>query len=277
MPPSGIQQDRQVAWDDQGATAELMYRVRDAADEDEARGAADIPTTYPGRPNSVLRRITVRPVREGGLTSSWDVTAEYRDTTWRIDDSEPEENTYRVDTSTPRTIVPVWRIGTSAAPLILPATPAKITNPDTTDIKGLHVDVGGEPIDDFRRNWEVTISWEVNGLIANLPALNAARYKRNNAAFTIRGNTFAEGTLLLLDARISEQDDVTRISITFAADEYYHLQQVPERNDEGEVILVNSNAGEADPYTVGRASNVYWYQPFPGTANFAALGIPGTS
>ena len=58
------------------------------------------------------------------------------------------------------------------------------------------------------------------------------------------------------------RDGVNEIEYTLAWDKWYHLRQVPERDDDGNPVV----DGTADP-----TINVYFKQPFEDTTNFSFL------
>ena len=176
--------------------------------------------------------------------------------------------------------VDVWRTNT----LVPPLTGGTIANPGDNDIGGSKVDSAGEPISTFVNVARVTVRNVISGRpgsagkpIIPLTYIN----QRNSAAFSIGPYSFPQDTLLFTGCNISRVGPSTyEIVYSFSYDAKYHLRQIAKRNaDTGQIEcskVSDTCLGSFTAVSTGetaRARCVYWRQPFPGTANFSALGM----
>lgn len=170
---------------------------------------------------------TIQPQEPGYVEFSVDFSSEFRDT-------------YRAN--------PV----TGSAPL---------GQPNNNDVGGVPIDSAGEPVSGLVDFATVTIGETVlaSTIQSRLVTIASLTGKRNNGVF----QGFAAGTLVYQGAS-ANRIAVDKYSVThrFSYDERFHMQQMPERDQNREVICIRDNA------SILRAKTVRWVQPFPALANF---------
>jgi hypothetical protein len=136
-------------------------------------------------------------------------------------------------------------------------------NPNANDIGGTQVDAAGSPISRLQRMSELLITEVVAG--STFPdrslKIRAARGKRNTSVF--QGAPIGQ---VLYQGATATRIAVNKFQIQhrFAQDEFYHLVQVPAKNQEGEVVKAVVN-------NLWRAKDVYFVQPFPDGYDFNLL------
>lgn len=148
------------------------------------------------------------------------------------------------------TIIDIWKSN--------PTIPANKDNPPDVDIGGTLVSTGGLPVSMALNTAEVHIREKSSGMFSGGTfMLNVG--KRNDIVW----QGFDAGSLLFTGMNVNHtRDGVNDIEYMLAWDKWYHLRQVPERDDDGNPIVDSS--GE-DPL------NVYFRQPFPNTTSFSFL------
>lgn len=169
----------------------------------------------------------LQPIEEGYTEISIDYRAEFRD---------------------------IYRTG--------PNVPAN-GNPNDQDIGGTPIDAGGSPISKIQRQSELMITEVVS--FSSFPArsllIRAARGCRNSTVF--QGAPLGQ---VLYQGASASRIAINKMQIVhrFAQDEFFHLIQSPEKNQEGEPkkVLINS---------VWRAEKVRFVQPFPNGYDFNTL------
>jgi hypothetical protein len=135
--------------------------------------------------------------------------------------------------------------------------------PNNNDINGTPIDAAGVPRSVLVHLSTIDITETVAS--ATVPersvTVRAARGTRNSASFY----GAPKGQVLYMGAQARRISlDKYQISHRFAQDEYYHLIQVAQRNQEGEPNLERING-------ILRAKPVMWIQPFPDFTDFNAI------
>jgi hypothetical protein len=170
---------------------------------------------------------TVQPQEPGYVEFSVDFSSEFRDT-------------YRANPS----------IGS-----------APLGQPNNNDIGGSPIDSAGEAVSGLIDFATITIGETVlaSTIQSRLFTIATLTGRRNNGVF----QGFAAGTLVYQGAS-ANRIAVDKYSVThrFAYDERFHMQQMPERDQNREVVCIRDNAN------ILRAKTVRWVQPFPSLANF---------
>ena len=137
--------------------------------------------------------------------------------------------------------------------------PSSKAEPAREDIGGTLVSEGGYPISLALPIAEIAINQQRSGFF------NAGTYltkvgKRNSGSW--RG--FSAGSVLFTGVDVTQDTfGVNEITFQLAFDKYFHLRQVPERDEDGNPKLDLS----ADPPTM----NVFFKQPFKETVDFGFL------
>lgn len=135
-----------------------------------------------------------------------------------------------------------------------------------TDIKGRKLDAGGEPVSWLYQR----ISFEITNTLGYVPDRGIRvqmQGRRNDATFL----GFPTGTLLFADSTVDRvADKIFRCTWRFVGDQYMHMRQQPQLDDEGSPVLIGEGT---DPDIVHRARMVYWVQPHPILDDFDLLGI----
>lgn len=131
----------------------------------------------------------------------------------------------------------------------LPIAPDDGTPTDREDIRGIPIDLAGNPISVARNRMDLTLTETV--AVPAFATYRGLRFTRNSAEF----KGVAVGKLLYLGAQVRRTGiSVYQVQHTFAEDDYYHLVQQPVVDQDGDPVLGDS--GE-------NAKTVYWIQPFP--------------
>ena len=154
-------------------------------------------------------------------------------------------------------IKPVYRVGD----VTFPADPSSPT--PGTDIGGTSVDMFGETGDRPHKVRNVTITRKVR-----FPAFALYDFMQNrrNSTDFLGG---AAGKIIYAGVDFQELDDGWNESHRFIKDEWYHLEQQALRDENRKVKVTDDPTNSA----IKRAESVYWWQPFPDEANFAAFGF----
>lgn len=145
------------------------------------------------------------------------------------------------------TIIDIWKSG--------PTLPADKSAQGVVDIGGTLVAEGGQPLSMALPTGEIVIRERSTGFFSGGQYINQVG-KRNLATW----QSFPPGSLLFTGMNVNHtKDGANEIEYSLSYDRWYHLRQVPERDDAGDVII-----------TAG-AINVYFKQPFPDTVSFGFL------
>tara|TARA_R110000824_G_scaffold401762_1_gene615159 strand:+ start:10121 stop:10921 length:801 start_codon:yes stop_codon:yes gene_type:complete len=148
------------------------------------------------------------------------------------------------------TIIDIWKAD--------PTMPANRNTPATADIGGTTVSEGGLPISMALPTADIRLREKFTGLFEGGKFLSKVG-KRNSSYW----QGFSAGSVLFTGMNVNHtRDGVNEIEYTLAWDKWYHLRQVPERDDDGNPVV----DGTADP-----TINVYFKQPFEDTTNFSFL------
>lgn len=215
--------------------------------------------------------------------SSYSPTSAAKDT---IPEDTPGFTAIEMDISA--AIVPTYRVDNYTLP-----TGGDINAPTEADIGGKPCDQGGEPIDAFVSIMRFTVRNVQSGRVSNTAMSNILSMvnTRNNATFSINGFSAAAGKLLLTGVQVSRvKANVYELTYGFAYDDDFHLRQMPKVDANGKpqlavlsggaLTITDATVASVDAAAAGGiapryAFHVMWKQPFPGTSNFAALGING--
>lgn len=161
------------------------------------------------------------------------------------------------NTSQTAAIDQIWR----SNPSFTSAPNGDIVSP-RADIGGNKEDSGGEPASFPRYNAILTITEVVKGPIAVTPFAAVIR-RRNSVGFAGQ----QAGAWLFTGADTSRIAlNKFRLSYRFQLDEWFHLQQRPQRTTEGIIAPLKGTTIYKDC-----AESVYWYQPFPLKADFTQM------
>lgn len=148
------------------------------------------------------------------------------------------------------TIIDIWKSN--------PTIPANKDTPPEVDIGGTLVSTGGLPVSMALNTAEVHIRENNTGMFTGGSfMLNVG--KRNVVVW----QGFDAGSLLFTGMNVNHtRGGVNDIEYMLAWDKWYHLRQVPERDDDGNPVV--DSTGE-------NPLNVYFKQPFPDTTSFSFL------
>jgi hypothetical protein len=149
----------------------------------------------------------------------------------------------------------VWRV----APTI--PTNGDVTANNTTDIGGTPCDIQGFPVTQPRRQQIVVIHEVITQATyqSRVNTYEAIQWTRNDATF--EGSPIGRVVYLGNTANAIDVNKV-RVSHKFAKDQFFHLQQLPLRDQTGDVVVDD---------TTDAAKEVYFRQPFPTKSDFSAL------
>lgn len=239
---------RFVVWDDAAEIVEPAV-VRDLF----GAGLPEMGDLFPGEWNIFATNyaITRRPESRG----VWDVEISYSNNEpGTFQPAEVGYVDYSIDYSAE--FREMWRVGSG---LSIPTN----GTPDANDIGGVKIDQAGVPVSVLVRMSTIQITETVSSLSVSARSLviRAARGRRNNTVFqgAPKGQALYQGATA---TRIAI--DTYTITHKFAQDEYSHLLQVPQRNENTEVALVATSG-------VFNASVVRFVQPFPNFYDFNAI------
>lgn len=142
-----------------------------------------------------------------------------------------------------------------------------------TDIGGTPMDNAGEPVTAFiiQQELELRVRYEKFSDVPTLDSLSAVG-KRNQFSYlgAERGRLLFTGMSLSRDAINSYN-----ASFTFVWDQFFHQRQVPKRDQNGDVILIedpSSSIPAGQKHYV--AETVMFKDPFPDVISFQTLGLP---
>lgn len=208
------------------------------------------------------------PDMAGLYANNWSITAsDDRANAWTFvwnysgiyPDSQPDEDAE--DSTLPDglqgfsmtvgvTIIDIWKAD--------PTLPANLNTPATEDIGGTTVSEGGLPVSMALPTADIRLREKFTGLFEGGRFLSKVG-KRNSGDW----QGFNSGSVLFTGMNVNHtRDGVNEIEYTLAWDKWYHLRQVPERDDDGKVVV----DGTSDPPV-----NVYFKQPFEDTTSFSFL------
>lgn len=204
----------------------------------------------------------------------FEVTWTYRAVSLSIVGSEPPKNPDAPDyqefnITTDPTLVDVYR----APPFFEFPPNGNITNPPwPSDIGGVPVDSAGQRGSYLFRRGIIEVSRNLELQQFNVFALLEAGGARNASDW----QGFEAGRLLYLGARSSRVSvDVVQVVHQLGFDEFFHLQQVADTDEDGNVKLSTpdeTNVG-GSVYPSAHAFPVRWFQPFPRLIDFDLLDI----
>jgi len=148
------------------------------------------------------------------------------------------------------TIIDIWRSN--------PTIPADVSSPTITDdISGTNQSSGGLPVSMALPTADIRLREKSSGMFTGGQYLD--RVGKRNAS-TWQG--FNAGSVLFTGTNINHtRDGVNEIEYSLAWDKWYHLRQIPERDNEGNAVVV-----DASPPV-----QVYFVQPFEETTSFDFL------
>lgn len=151
------------------------------------------------------------------------------------------------------TIIDIWK----APPLDFPYSWLR-SNPTEVDVGGTTVSEGGLPVSYALPTAEIRIREKVTGFLSGRKYMNKVGMRNSDV-----WQGFGKGSVLYTGMNVNHtRDGVNEIEHTVNWDMFYHLRQVPVRDDDGEVVV----DGSADP-----PITVYWKQPFGDTTDFNFL------
>jgi len=211
----------------------------------------DVGDTFPGETDIYAVSYDIRHIPDS--RNVWEVSFSYENTEpGTVQPQEPGYVEFSIDFSSE--FRDTWRQAPSVG-----SAPNGIPNND--DIGGTKIDSAGEPVSGLVDFANLTIGETVLASIiqARLLTIAATTGKRNDAVF----QGFAKGTLVYQGAS-ANRIAVDKYSVThrFMYDERFHMIQIPQRDQNGEVDKTRDNQN------ILRATVVRWVQPFPTLANF---------
>ena len=137
---------------------------------------------------------------------------------------------------------------------------------EDTDIDGHPVDESGVPLTAFiiQQDLELSVRYASFDRVPTQTSLYLVS-KRNSVPFL-----GAEAGTLLFTGMSVTRDGINsyRATFTFTWDQWFHMRQVPARNQNGDVNLAPKGSGRF------KAQTVEYKQPFPDLQNFNLLGLP---
>lgn len=211
----------------------------------------DVGDTFPGETDIYAVSYDIRHIPDS--RNVWEVSFSYENTEpGTVQPQEPGYVEFSIDFSSE--FRDTWRAN--------PATGiAPLGQPNNNDVGGAPIDSAGEPVSGLVQFANVTIGETVlaSTIQSRLLTIAGITGTRNNGIF----QGFAAGSLVYQGASAS-RIAVDKYSVThrFAYDQKFHMQQMPERDQNREVVCIRDNAN------ILRAKTVRWVQPFPTLANF---------
>jgi len=170
-----------------------------------------------------------------------------------IDGSDPDSGVTAFTIRVGLSVVDIWKTD--------PDLPDNLDEPAREDIGGILVSEGGYPISYALPIADIAINQQIAGFM-NIGSFLGKIGKRNAGTW----NGFDSGSLLFTGVDISQDIfGVNDIQYQLAWDEFYHLRQAPERDEDGNPTLDLTE----DPPTM----NVFFKQPFPNTISFNFLPV----
>lgn len=256
---------RSMSFVDGRITGRTAWWIYDATTPAIALTAPGLPvlmtTTFPDFPALTAIR---RPVLEllENQNDTWEAIYEYENVGGLPGGIQPDEVGFvEFVTDIGRVNRDVWRKQADPPTIFafFPVTGA-VSDPSVIDIGGVPVDRNGHPVTYRRLVQGLVINENLNG---NPPfaTYRAAVDKRNSVTFY--GS--AIGFLVYAGAvatRIAL--NTYKVQHTFYWDEWKHMEQVPQLDQDGDVVLKVSSSAKV-------ANEVYWRQPFPGFFDFNLL------
>ena len=240
-----------------------IFTVYDVASPDAVEALFGTATTPDATPklgdafsasNTGLRAIDYNIEKTEGMTDQYTLTWVYG--TVDVDDTTvlPDEEGYvQIATRIARKQDLFYREGATIP------TSGNVAGNNTTDIAGTSVDIQGTPVSLLRFQQVLSIGEVLSfaNFVSNIDTYAGLVGRRNNATF----QGAPTGSVVYAGASASRIDiEKFRVEHEFYRDEFFHLVQVPARDEDGFPILVDDVADE-----------VYFRQPFPNTGNFASI------
>lgn len=222
---------------------------------------------YPGVPGLVA--LSPRTRRAAGHNDLWIVEWAYRELDWTPLDKQPNEIGYVQKTASGRAEPRDMWVSLTAANIsamiavggnyefgTAAATPGSVLT------YSKQIDVAGVPTSVAWKLVDVTLSETVKTW-PDIGYLSQFLNRRNNVEMWAA----AKGMVLYTGWDVSELDaKLWRVTHRFAVDQFCHLIQVPDRLNDGSVLLTV-------PSTISHAANVRAVQPFPDFADFRAISV----
>jgi len=255
--------------------------------------------------NSVLRAVDVDvEVSDSAGRAAYMVTWNYRAVAFRAGVAIPENpeapDFQELNLTTDPTLIDTWRVGPFDDEVLPPNgnIPASWGH-SQIDIGGIPNDSGGIPNSYLVRRGTFEITRNLPFAEFDSRPLLESGGARNSVQFV----GFPIGSLLYLGARSTRvSQGVIRVTHEFGFDEFYHLQQLPKADVEGNTSLsvpapegyrpgdpIPSPLPDPSPsffktrepdgtvvfniYPGTHAYPVYWFQPFPRLLDFSTLDI----
>ena len=264
---------RNFSYDSGKVNATRIYKVYDDAAVDTLTnpatvralfGTATTPDAMPAKGDLFVGESTVYAksynIQREPSTNIWTVTWTYSNALVGVATAQPGEAGF-VE----------WTLDIQAqfVDTYIEQIPAFPTNGDLATAvvqitNGTQIDIYGTPLSRLKYTSELVINETIqnsSGVPTIIATMRAARGKRNNASW----EGFARGTVLYTGGQI-RRAGVSLYTVThrFIEDSEYHLIQVPERDQTGQIPTADINGAK-------RARKVFWRQPFPASTNFASI------
>ena len=148
------------------------------------------------------------------------------------------------------TIIDIWKAE--------PSLPDDLDEPAESDIGGTNVSEGGLPVSMSLPTADIRIRERSIGMFTGDQYLS--RVGKRNAA---NWQGFNAGSVLFTGMNVNHtRDGINEVEYSLAWDKFYHLRQVPERDENGDPVVDE---------TATPPINVYWKQPFKQTTDFSFL------
>lgn len=264
---------RNFQYDSGKVNATRVYKVYDDAAVDTLTtpaavralfGTATTPNAMPAKGDLFVGETTVYArsynIQREANTNIWNVTWTYSNALVGVSTAQPGEVGF-VE----------WTLDIQAqfADTYIEQIPSYPTNGTVSSASlqitnGTQIDIYGTPLSRLKYTSELVINETIqnsSGVPSIIAQMFAARGRRNNATW----EGFARGTVLYTGGQI-RRAGVSLYTVThrFIQDSEYHLLQVPERDQTGQIPTADINGGK-------RARKVFWRQPFPAEYNFASI------
>lgn len=211
----------------------------------------DVGDLFPGETDIYAVSYDIRHIPDS--RNVWEVSFSYENTEpGTVQPQEPGYVEFSIDFSSE--FRDTWR----AVPSV---SSAPLGQPNMSDIGGIPFDAAGEPVSGLVQFATVTIGETVLASTIQSRLLTIASITGTRNAAVFQG--FAAGSLVYQGASAA-RIAVDKYSVThrFAYDQKFHMQQMPERDQNREVVCIRDNAN------ILRAKTVRWVQPFPTLSNF---------
>ena len=210
----------------------------------------------------------IRPHRDAVQGEVWIVSFRYGTTDFTEEAVPPDEEDYvDLSLSINPILLNVWRGGS----LTVPGTDAGRDDPSQADdIGGDFIDSAGEPVSAPYAQELLTLRENVakSAIAGRLESARTQINTRNSAVYMGAAIGKLAFTGITDCSRVNR--DIFQLSYSFAYDDNYHLRQQAELDVVTGDPLLRRPPLSSD---LGKASQVYWVQPFTSRTAFADLGI----